>query len=265
MKLKLIVVLAAIALVFPSCPYRRSEQGVILVHEGEKTFNMEGLEPVTYFPGLNIHCKPVQNRFYRNDGFQVRIAEHSRRVLEEAGIVVADNALFNDKHESSASACWNFNEERDNMEKRIVIVFYLPTIPVMDAYNMAYEDMRAIQALEIKEGFEQLTARLQNFGYDIRWEDFTDEEQANIAGILRLMELKMLGEFFQFEDIIDVVNSKLIWIKMQHYNMCYINEYCSIRDRPSGYGLFFILLAKLRKKCDNLCIYVLYLYPQMLR
>jgi hypothetical protein len=159
--------------------------------DGKTDFDITKASPVNEFPMLNIRLSGnYPDKLYRADGPVESVSEHFVQVMEEAGCRPMNKGLFLKYKSSLDGCCYRIFQPFNGREYAICITFYKPTgCKALDILLQAHEEMHAIQGFDIDEAYGNLEKRFKRIGLRISFEDFNFEEQAYMAGYLRLIEL----------------------------------------------------------------------------
>lgn len=131
----------------------------------------------SYLPGLDVSITSQNNCYYRFDGPVRSIRQHLIIVLQEFGFNVTNKSEFLESMAYPSAQCRQFtvtNEE--NQRIKFAIPFYQPTFPELDTFNVAHEDMHAIQFFEFDSVYNKLSSRLKHLGYNIDLSSISDNE-----------------------------------------------------------------------------------------
>jgi hypothetical protein len=188
-----------------------------IVEDLSPRFEITRFQPAKYFPGLGVEVEPVPNRFYRDDGLVKSISEHLGLVMKETGYSLTNENL--EDKEKMIGHCSNRRQTRDGTESRMSIVFCQSMKTELVVYCRAHEDMHAANFMgsPIRDNvYGNLAKRFEKQGFRVSFPDFDEEEQADMAGILRVMEYHMPVEpLFEYLDSAGKTYNKLLEYKIQ--------------------------------------------------
>ncbi len=139
--------------------------------------------------GLEVGVNPRPNKFYRFDGAVDSIPSHLVKVLKEFGYEVQNMEDLLDSWSHLTGHCRHFEISSGKDSAKFSIPFYRQTYLELDTFNLGHEDMHAVQHLDLIGVYPILDQRLMEQGYAINLQSVEDiENQANIAGLLRVLE-----------------------------------------------------------------------------
>jgi hypothetical protein len=167
------------------------------------------------FIGVNIKVSPLGNRFYRYNEPVLSVPEYLLGLYKEAGYEVDDRSVFMEDMRNTLGVCFRDEYVKNEVKYRFVIPIYRRVNPSVGVFAHAHEDWHGIQFLECNECYSVLEKRLENRGYRIVFSDFDEEEQADVAGILMVLENNL-----PLEPVFERCrNTRDVYKKMQRYRI----------------------------------------------
>jgi hypothetical protein len=151
-------------------------------------FQRNGFRKVRYLNGLELKVDGDESQLYRYDGTVDSIPEHLISVLQEFGYKVKNKGELRRTWNVLTGYCRHLLVQQEDYSGRLSIPFYRSVSPELDIFNKGHEDMHAIQHLGLISAFGLIEKRLLSIGFHLNLGDFGTEDQANIAGIMRVVE-----------------------------------------------------------------------------